>query len=347
MTDAWADPSLPPPPAVRISGPADLLDALPRMLGYQPAHSAVLVALRPPRGKVVLSMRLDLPRAREETGCAWLLAGHAQRAGAATAVLVVYDERPDLAGGRWRGASLTRAVRTALRQRGRVRLTDALAVREGRWRSLLCADEGCCPPAGRPLRGAAHPCAATAALVAEGATTLPSRAALAASVAAPAGASLAATLERQRAVVAELASRAASGCSGAALAEETVEAFGRALAAADGGALPDDEQSSRLVVGLADVAARDAVLARAGEQDTGALLALLRHLATRAASPADAPVLTALAWVAYARGDGTLANIAIDRALATDPGYSLARLVADALEAGLHPRELRRVSRQV
>ena len=78
---------------VRIGGPGDLLDALPRMLGYVPTGSAVLVALRPPRGRVALTMRVDLPVRRHEGSCARLLAGHAQRAGATSAVLVIYEPK--------------------------------------------------------------------------------------------------------------------------------------------------------------------------------------------------------------------------------------------------------------
>ncbi|MGZ4593475.1 MAG: DUF4192 family protein, partial [Actinomycetes bacterium] len=134
---------------LRISGPEDLLDALPRMLDFVPTRSAVLVALRPPRGRVALTMRIDLPLRPQEVASARHLAGHAQRAGATSAILVVYDDWHD--GRRWRGAALTRAVRVALRERGGLRLSDALAVDAGRWRSLLCSDNGCCPPAGRPL----------------------------------------------------------------------------------------------------------------------------------------------------------------------------------------------------
>ena len=88
---------------VRISGPGDLLDALPRMLGFVPTNSAVLVALRPPRGRVALTMRVDLPVRRHETSCARLLAGHAQRAGATSAVLVIYDDRPPPVGRKMAG----------------------------------------------------------------------------------------------------------------------------------------------------------------------------------------------------------------------------------------------------
>jgi hypothetical protein len=259
---------------------------------------------------------------------------------------VVYDDAP-ASGVRWRGASLTRAVRSALRARGAIRLSDALAVRPGGWRSLLCSDEGCCPPAGRPLRPAGDPSAAGVALAVEGAGVLPDRKALVSSVAAPTGQRCADLLDLHAAVAGELAARVEAGIPLAALRAETAQLFRAATARAARGGSPSDAAAARLIVGLVDVAARDAVLAWAAEDDTNGLLSLLLDLVGRAVEPFDPPVATALAWVAHARGDGTLANIAVARALASDPAYSMARLVAAGLDAGLHPRHIREVSRAV
>lgn len=52
---------------------------------------------------------------------------------------------------------------------------------------------------------------------------------------------------------------------------------------------------------------------------------------------------TMTAIVAYLGGDGALAQIALDRALAHDPNYSLAQMIDAGLRSGLHPRELQRV----
>ena len=80
------------PARIRVSGPADLLDALPRMLGYRPADSLVLVALRPPRSRIGLTIRIDLPPPEGAAACAGMLAGHAERNGATSAILVLYDD---------------------------------------------------------------------------------------------------------------------------------------------------------------------------------------------------------------------------------------------------------------
>ena len=54
--------------------------------------------------------------------------------------------------------------------------------------------------------------------------------------------------------------------------------------------------------------------------------------------PAPASLLAFTAWQA---GDGALANIAIDRALAADPAYSMALLLRDIMDAGVPPSEAR------
>jgi hypothetical protein len=49
-----------------------------------------------------------------------------------------------------------------------------------------------------------------------------------------------------------------------------------------------------------------------------------------------------LAWSAYLKGNGALANVALEIVFATDPEYSLALLVDQALQNGLPPEMLRR-----
>jgi hypothetical protein len=62
----------------------------------------------------------------------------------------------------------------------------------------------------------------------------------------------------------------------------------------------------------------------------------------RRATPAYLPApASLLAFTAWQCGEGALANIAVDRALAADPGYSLARLLRDVMDAGVPPSAAR------
>jgi hypothetical protein len=45
-----------------------------------------------------------------------------------------------------------------------------------------------------------------------------------------------------------------------------------------------------------------------------------------------------LPFTAWQRGNGALASIALDRARADDPGYSMATLLREVFDAGIHPR---------
>ena len=59
---------------------------------------------------------------------------------------------------------------------------------------------------------------------------------------------------------------------------------------------------------------------------------------TRRAQPGYVAAPAALlAFVAWQSGDGALANVALDRALADDPGYSMALLLRQVINAGAPP----------
>ena len=66
-------------------------------------------------------------------------------------------------------------------------------------------------------------------------------------------------------------------------------------------------------------------------------LALWADIVRRADGPWLPAPASLLAFTAWQAGDGTLANIALDRALAADPGYSMALLLRDILAAGVPP----------
>ena len=58
----------------------------------------------------------------------------------------------------------------------------------------------------------------------------------------------------------------------------------------------------------------------------------------RRAQPGYVPAPAALlAFVAWQSGDGALANVALDRALADDPRYSMALLLRQVITAGAPP----------
>lgn len=83
------------------------------------------------------------------------------------------------------------------------------------------------------------------------------------------------------------------------------------------------------------------------EPDAGRLGAAgrtLRSVMAHTSPDRHAPAATVLAVLAWWSGDGAAANDWLRRAFAVDPGYSFARLLASALEAGLPPGWARRAA---
>jgi uncharacterized protein (DUF952 family) len=330
--------------SARISGPAELLQAVPYLLGFHPTRSLVLVGLHDER--LVVTARLDLRDA--------LFGGvpHAvtamMRGGSTSFVAVIYDDdeddvdadlEPDDEFGppTSRCVEVYRAVRVQLR-RLEAELRDALVVSDGRWWSLTCGDFDCCPPEGRPLPDAPSPFA-TAAMV-EGVVALPNRAAL--------EEILMPLPDAERASMApaiEAAERAAVDetlCGNARRWELSVKrGMFRAARAADepGWAGVSHAMAARFAAALRVTGVRDAVwLAIDGDRLDGR--ALWRDLGRRSPSPYDAPPLFLYGWAAWRAGDGAAAGIAADRAVASDPDYSAADLLRAAISSGVDPRRM-------
>ena len=109
----------------------------------------------------------------------------------------------------------------------------------------------------------------------------------------------------------------------------------------DGGTITDDDLAAWLVVSLAQLPVRDDAWARMEPGHRDAHRRLWTDLVRGAADawvPAPAALLAFTAWQC---GEGALASIAIDRALACDPEYSMALLLREILDAGVPPSAAR------
>jgi hypothetical protein len=129
-----------------------------------------------------------------------------------------------------------------------------------------------------------------------------------------------------------------------AVAGESWAAVGAALdrlRARDAPRLPDAELA-RLVWALCDPTVRDRALVVAIGPDADLADRLWVECTRRAPAPLDAAPAALVAVHAWLRGDGAMAGIALDRALASDPGCPLAGVLAEGLQAFLPPEELRR-----
>ena len=313
-----------------LRSPDALVCAIPYLLGFEPRESAVLVWLS--RGRILLTQRIDLPGSIDELP-AWREAtwSHAAASQSDELIAVVFAAATDLT-----GEGVSDVIREADARSIAVR--DALRVEGDRWWSLLCSDSDCCPDDGRKVdlqvkdRVAAE-------------FTLLGRAPLADRSA------VAATLESDPIRVSSVAECLddldqpdASGVE--AWRDAAIESLVRRLTTGSETSVEDPAQTARMLASLADIRVRDTLLWDLAQLDSeGLASALDRMIPLLRAAPCGtvAPVATCCAVLAWLLGDGARAMMAVDRALADDPDYSLAALVATSLRAGLAPTAWREV----
>jgi len=325
------------PVVVRVGELEDAVAAVPYLLGFQPSDSIVGVALTGRRERMSFTMRLDLVSDEYDDELAEMFAARMAHARAKAVMLFVYTRAPLL--DRDEEMALPRqplveAVADALA----MPLREAVLVANGRAWSYLCRDSRCCPPEGRlldPTSPGALGLAAAHAL--RGRAVMPDRDSVVASVA-PLGGITAASM-RQAIGRAGTQAEAIGDSSFADLVMQEqlpalVERYREPPAA-----LSHDEAAA-LIVALFTVGFRDHVI-EVFQRDGEPVRLLLHDLVRFAVPPVDAPACTCLAWAAYSDGDGLIAAAALDRALASDPDYHLATLLATALQSQVHPRELR------
>jgi len=210
-----------------------------------------------------------------------------------------------------------------------------LRVQDGRYWSYICREPSCCPPEGVPFDAAAHP--AAKAMAAVGKPLLPSRDALAATIAPLTGSAAAAMAQETQyaeRIAAKLFTRAGpEALDGPGLA--AVQAAVRLYR--DGGVMNLNFRHAWLALVLRRLRIRDDAWARMDPAHAAAHRRLWTDLVRRAQPGYVAAPASLLAVTAWQEGNGALANIALDRALADDPRYSMALLIRDALDAGGPP----------
>jgi uncharacterized protein DUF4192 len=307
--------------SLTLRSPADVLAAVPYLLGFHPTNSVVLIGLRGKR--VIFQARTDAPVPHEIDSVAAYLAAVSARQSPTSAIIIGYGPEHPIE----RALS---ALRAAVEVTG-VRVADVLRVHEDRYWSLTCADPSCCPPDGSPVDSAGT--AVAAAMTYEGMVALPDREALSDALSAAPGAGIEPELARAR----ERLDQAQAGGARRRRAVARIAVRDALERYASGGRLDDDEVAW-LAVLLTDTRVRDEAWQRMlGVEPRDEHESLWRDLVRRLPdwyAPAPATLLALAAWRA---GDGTTASIAAERALAADPGYTLAGLVLQALRAAIPP----------
>lgn len=315
--------------------PGALIAALPAVLGFVPEHSLVLAAVED--GALGLVTRTDLG---DELPDRLATLTDAVSAAAPEAVIAVFV---DADGARCPVCNIEfRRIADALvRLLARhdivvwaAHVVDAIAA-DGRWH---CVDG--CGSAGRVEDPACSPLAMAAVL--EGRRLYSSRDEMVA-VFAPRDRRrrrrLAAALRKQAAK-----SRAEGAGDSDARARGALEFVVAAVERLSTGTVFDDADLVSLGGALDDIRVRDSLFGLAvGERavDAEALWVLLAQVLPE---PARAEALVLLAFAAYARGDGSLAGMALGAALDERPDHRMAGMLDSALQSGMRPEQIRELA---
>jgi hypothetical protein len=340
MTDLLSSSTFPDfePPPLRLRSPADVVEAVPYLVGFHPQRSIVVMALSRRRKRLMLTMRLDLPPSEHAEQAAQSLAGHLSRSGGDAVLIACYPEGAD---DRAAAERTVTALRKRLDELG-LFLKEAVRVEDGRWWSYLCDNPQCCPPEGTVI--AAEPGQVGAAAVLNGHVALPSRSALGDRLRPANEIALAAVAQALEQRVLERVSLWETTLEELQPDDSdwlgfTTELLGRYQA---GRGRLSAQEAARLLDGLQDVRQRDecAEWWYAPERNSAAIG--LWTDAVRFAPPgyiaAPATLLAVSAWL---DGDGAFGNIALERALSDDPTYRLALLVETVIQGGISPSQFR------
>jgi hypothetical protein len=326
-------------PTLTVRSTADLIAAVPYLIGFHPTESVVVVAMRGPR--VVFAARGDLPDGGPP--------GEAQEIADYLVAVVAAQEAETVTvlgyGPPERVTPVIDAVRASFGRRsaGPVgpELVDALRITDGRYWSYICDNPGCCPPEGTPVDVSGSRFAAEATLA--GQVALPDRAALIEQVA-PVdglrrlGMRQATDRAEERLVEVLEAAPPADVLGGRTLRRVGEAAVDAAMARHREGGLLTDDEVAWLSLLLAHIPVRDLAWERCDGDDWQ--IALWADVLRRVDPGLAAAPASLLAFVAWRSGQGALAAVALDRAFDAEPDYSMAMLLADVLHRGVPPSNL-------
>ncbi|EME54225.1 DUF4192 domain-containing protein [Amycolatopsis decaplanina] len=322
---------------VDLKDPADLLAAIPYLLGFHPEDSVVVFGMRgPDRKRQGLIMRVDLPPSGLEHDQARDLAGRLALTGHTGATVAVVGGGAANKAGRPPRRRFIRRLEASLAEYGIPVMHPVWAPRiaaEVRWG---CYREKTCGG----LLPDPRDSVAAAIVTGAGQITRASREELE-RLFDPVSPE---TLARR----ADLLTRMADPpWNGPDLVQAAVAEVNAALARADGGdpAITDD-QAVRLAWALSLVEVRGACMLTAAPADSPLARTaedLWLTLARELPAPEAAEALALKAHAAYLRGDMATAGIALVRAGEADPGHGLTKLLARALDAMVPPSDVAEV----
>lgn len=306
-----------------LTSPHDLLAAVPFLVGYHPTSSLVIISLKDE--SLGMAMRVDYPEDIDidQLDC---LATHLVKDGSDGALLIAY--LPD---GVFESEYLLAPLRQVIELRG-ICVRECLEVRHQRWRSTLCSDQQCCPPDGKPMPDLAASRIA-AEQVAQG-NPLPFHdlAQMRDSISQDEiDLELVKLIKKIKPIDYEKDSYKQLQRVGAIAVTDLVGIFTKE-------GICDDKKLLALVIArLCDLQVRDYAMGITDPQNIETLWAMWRWLLRITPKGFVAPIASLFSAVSYEKGEGALAQRALDRAFQDDANYALAKLLRRVYAAGWPP----------
>jgi hypothetical protein len=312
----------------------DLITAIPFLIGFHPTDSIVLVSVKD--DAIGLTMRIDLPQ-QLDSDAIDLLAHHLVRDQADAALLVAY--MPD---GREDGDSILISLGAGLIRNG-IDIQESILVQSGRYRSIICRDQSCCPPDGKTLPeiegteiAAEHVVAGIPMPYSNISQLIDSLAADPSSL----------TLDWCDQVATFAIDEEAFDIN--QLRRDGIEAMDLLLDEFRAGyGAANRTLAARLIGRMSDLQVRDYALGVHAEDTYDLYLTMWRELLRLAPTGYVAAIACIVAAMAYESGDGALAQKALDRALDDDSKYPLAALLRRVFNAGWPPESFAQMRREL
>ncbi|MFC7362226.1 DUF4192 domain-containing protein [Nocardioides astragali] len=302
-----------------VQSPDELLAAVPHVLGFKPEESIVLAPFRP--GLPVT--RVDLPRTAADREEVWdALSGPYGRhawPGARLAIVCITEDR--------RSAELASQHLSNRLQDVGITTHIRLWSDGERWREFNTGQTGLQTPstaeriaAATVLTGAAQPAANRE--------------------------SLAASMVGDREPIDQLLPAARAAAAASTPAAERAWGLDRLEQFHANGHRLSDVDGARMLVALETINTRDALWDDMSRENSTSHMAIWTDLTRRGPDEVRAAPASMLGFASWLHGDGARAWCALDQ-VPVDQPYSMAAIVASALQNGLHPREWERQQAQM
>jgi hypothetical protein len=304
----------------------DLINTLPTLFGFTPEDSIVAIATVGPRNRLGFRLRMDMPAMEHVTLAAGQIVAHLAHQGAEGAIVIAVTHQIDVA------AELVPQIERRL---GDIRpVVGAWADGARYWTTF---DDG--DPEGHPYQTSDHHLAVVQA-IAGGQEILPNRAALAAKLE-PDGGPRRVWLNQAAATVANQIAAALTTRRDSSVVDIGLHDLRPALDKALARSGLTDDLALRFAMWATVLPVRDALWALITPENARDMVGLWSQVARCAPPPMSPPSLSLAGFAAWLSGDGALALIAAERALAIDPHYTLAGLLLKLLEGGVPPSSWR------